>query len=54
MRSARAEVGALKHDLPASIDFSPGIYGPNYEERRKRRIKENYGIDVPEPFFKKE
>ena len=24
-----------------------GIYGPGYEERRRQRIKENYGIDVP-------
>lgn len=25
----------------------PGIYAPGYDERRKQRIKENYGIDVP-------
>ncbi|KAL3426219.1 Tim17/Tim22/Tim23 family protein [Phlyctema vagabunda] len=24
-----------------------GIYGPGYDERRRQRIKENYGIDVP-------
>ena len=24
-----------------------GVYGPGYEERRRQRIKENYGIDVP-------
>lgn len=24
-----------------------GIYGPGYAERRKERIKQNYGIDVP-------
>ncbi|MCJ1378027.1 hypothetical protein MMC17_001123 [Xylographa soralifera] len=24
-----------------------GIYGPGYEERRRERIKQNYGIDVP-------
>jgi len=29
-----------------------GIYGPGYEERRKQRIKQNYGIDVPEPYYK--
>jgi len=29
-----------------------GIYGPGYEERRKQRIKENYGIDVQEPYYK--
>lgn len=25
----------------------PGIYGPGYAERRRERIKQNYGIDVP-------
>ena len=24
-----------------------GITGPNYEERRRERIKESYGIEVP-------
>ncbi|MCJ1256372.1 hypothetical protein MMC24_004193 [Lignoscripta atroalba] len=24
-----------------------GIYGPGYDERRRERIKRNYGIDVP-------
>jgi len=24
-----------------------GIYGPGYEERRRERIKQNYGIDIP-------
>ena len=24
-----------------------GIYGPGYEERRRERIREKYGIDVP-------
>lgn len=24
-----------------------GIYGPGYEERRAKRIKDRYGIDVP-------
>ncbi|KAJ9615366.1 hypothetical protein H2200_001441 [Cladophialophora chaetospira] len=28
-----------------------GIYGPGYEERRKQRIKERYGIDVQPPFY---
>ncbi|KAH0842186.1 hypothetical protein FOPE_07731 [Fonsecaea pedrosoi] len=28
-----------------------GIYGPGYEERRKQRIKERYGIDVPPPYY---
>jgi len=26
-----------------------GIYGPGYEERRRQRIKENYGIEVTVP-----
>lgn len=30
-----------------STDNSQGIYGPGYEERRRERIKEKYGIDVP-------
>lgn len=25
----------------------PGIYGPGYAERRRERIKQAYGIDVP-------
>lgn len=29
-------------------DCSVGIYGPGYEERRRRRIKDAYGIEVPE------
>jgi hypothetical protein len=36
--------------LISNIDLlltSIGIYGPGYAERRKQRIKENYGIDVP-------
>jgi len=28
-----------------------GIYGPGYAERRRQRIKEAYGIDVPEPYY---
>jgi len=29
-----------------------GIYGPGYDERRKQRIKERYGIEVQEPYYK--
>ncbi|KAK5261583.1 hypothetical protein LTR40_001931 [Exophiala xenobiotica] len=29
-----------------------GIYGPGYEERRKQRIKERYGIEIQEPYYK--
>lgn len=28
---------------------SIGIYGPGYEERRRQRIKENYGIEITTP-----
>ncbi|KAI9703980.1 MAG: hypothetical protein M1820_005762 [Bogoriella megaspora] len=31
----------------ANLGEGRGIYGPGYEERRRQRIKENYGIDVP-------
>jgi len=31
----------------AQLGEGRGIRGPGYEERRKQRIKENYGIDVP-------
>ncbi|KAI9666196.1 MAG: hypothetical protein M1821_004131 [Bathelium mastoideum] len=31
----------------AAIGEGRGIQGPGYEERRRQRIKENYGIDVP-------
>lgn len=29
------------------LTFYSGIYGPGYDERRRQRIKENYGIEVP-------
>jgi hypothetical protein len=28
-------------------DMNTGIKAPGYEERRRERIKERYGIDVP-------
>ncbi|KAJ5476561.1 hypothetical protein N7475_002290 [Penicillium sp. IBT 31633x] len=31
----------------AELGEGRGIYGPNYEERRRDRIKEAYGIEVP-------
>jgi hypothetical protein len=31
----------------AELGEGRGIYGPGYEERRRQRIKERYGIDVP-------
>lgn len=34
-----------RYCLPLLISL--GIYGPGYEERRRQRIKEAYGIEVP-------
>jgi hypothetical protein len=31
----------------AELGEGRGIYGPGYSERRKERIKDTYGIDVP-------
>ncbi|KAF2665074.1 hypothetical protein BT63DRAFT_429023 [Microthyrium microscopicum] len=31
----------------AELGEGRGIYGPGYEERRKQRLKETYGIEVP-------
>jgi hypothetical protein len=31
---------------------SPGIYAPGYEERRRERLLEKYGVDVG-PYQKK-
>jgi len=31
-----------------------GIYGPGYDERRKQRIKEKYGFEIQEPYYKGE
>lgn len=28
-----------------------GIYAPGYNERRKQRIKDNHGIEVPDPYW---
>ena len=32
----------------SSTDDWAGIYGPGYAERRRERLKQRYGIDVPE------
>ncbi len=48
-----AELGegrGLQHPIITSkkhTNSDTGIYAPGYEERRKQRIKEKYGIDVP-------
>jgi hypothetical protein len=49
---ARAEKTRRTYRVPveqtiAEIGEGRGVYGPGYEARRKQRIKENYGIDVP-------
>jgi len=31
----------------AEVGEGRGIYGPGYQERRRQRLKEKYGIDVP-------
>ncbi|TID14435.1 Threonine-tRNA ligase [Venturia nashicola] len=33
----------------AELGEGRGIYGPGYEERRRQRIKENYGIEITRP-----
>jgi len=40
------------NEMINEIGEGRGIYGPGYDERRKQRLKEAYGIDVPEPFYK--
>lgn len=32
---------------------SLGIYGPGYEERRAQRLKDNYGIEVQQPYYER-
>lgn len=41
--------GGLKAPRPKQpfTDCFAGIYGAGYEERRRRRIREAYGIEVP-------
>jgi hypothetical protein len=41
--------GMSENDQKAFVSnrLIPGIYGPGYDERRRERIKEKYGIDVP-------
>jgi len=40
------------NEMINEIGEGRGIYGPGYDERRKQRIKEAYGIEVPEPYYK--
>lgn len=40
------------NEMINEIGEGRGIYGPGYDERRKQRLKDAYGIDVPEPFYK--
>ena len=30
-----------------------GIYPPGYEERRKQRLLDNYGIEIREPYYER-
>lgn len=30
-----------------------GFYGPGYDERRAQRLKDNYGIEVQQPFYER-
>ncbi len=54
MRLVRGAVCVHSLSIKTITDYNLGIYGPGYEERRRQRIKENYGIDVPEPYYKKQ
>ncbi|PNS21298.1 hypothetical protein CAC42_1077 [Sphaceloma murrayae] len=36
-------------DTIAEIGEGRGVYGPGYAERRAERLKEKYGIEVPQP-----
>jgi hypothetical protein len=42
---AKAEVCFDNRFGWVSLIESPGIYGPGYEERRRERLAEKYGID---------
>jgi hypothetical protein len=51
-RSAREEVcfstgNKFDHSrLPRANQYLLGIYPPGYEERRRQRLKEKYGVDI--------
>jgi len=40
------------NELINEIGEGRGIYGAGYEERRKQRIKDAYGIEVQDPYYK--
>ena len=42
---------ALIASKTTPTNVRPGIYPPGYEERRRQRIKERYGIDIQEPYY---
>ncbi|OAG45553.1 hypothetical protein AYO21_00189 [Fonsecaea monophora] len=48
---ARARFRRPLNETINELGEGRGIYGPGYEERRKQRIKERYGIDVPPPYY---
>lgn len=37
--------------LTVELTALSGIYGPGYDQRRKQRIKERYGIDIQQPYY---
>lgn len=55
-RLAQKEEAKTRYRRPINetineIGEGRGIYGPGYQERRKQRIKEKYGIDIEEPYY---
>jgi len=40
------------NELINEIGEGRGIYGPGYDERRRQRIKDAYGIEVQDPYYK--
>ena len=49
---ARAEVSWWIFIDYLVLMTATGIYPPGYEERRRERIKERYGIEIQEPYYK--
>jgi hypothetical protein len=45
----RGEFAFLESVL--SLTWTTGIYPPGYNERRKQRIRERYGIEIQDPYY---
>ena len=43
----RGQSVLLAREKTLSLISTTGVYGPGYDDRRRERIKQNYGIDVP-------